>query len=126
LLKADVAVAVGEIRDMWPPLWEFLKAGFDEVFKLASARFQIAFKEAWDTITTYITYSGPLQHNADVVARKTAEIAAKAKAAADALTADAQKGLEAAFRNFDAGMANVTDSGATKASKEQVEKLKAL
>ena len=45
LLQLELAIAVGQITDLWPPLWAFIQEGFDAVWELVVFRFKTGFRE---------------------------------------------------------------------------------
>lgn len=46
LMQAGLLLALAQLRQLWPPLWEFIKAGFSAVWEFASNTFVTKFKEA--------------------------------------------------------------------------------
>ncbi len=43
-------IAISQIRDLWAPLWEYIKSGFQNLAKLVSASFSVAFNESLQSL----------------------------------------------------------------------------
>jgi len=46
LARAGMELAVSQMQDLWPPLWEFIKNGFRVLADLAGSQFEAAFLKA--------------------------------------------------------------------------------
>jgi hypothetical protein len=46
LLKAGFALAVAQVKQLWPPLWKFVQDGFIALWDLVSAKFELSFGQA--------------------------------------------------------------------------------
>lgn len=46
IAAAGFGLAVAQIKELWPPLWQFIKAGFAALWKLVSSQFEVEFNRA--------------------------------------------------------------------------------
>ncbi len=46
IMQGGFALAVSQIRDLWPPLWRFIQRGFDAVWDLMADTFKLKFLQA--------------------------------------------------------------------------------
>lgn len=54
LMKAGFNLAVSQIKDLWPPLWTFLREGFTVVWELIASVFAIAFRNTLASILNQV------------------------------------------------------------------------
>jgi TP901 family phage tail tape measure protein len=99
LLRAGADVAVNQLQDLWPPLWQFIRIGFKSLGEVVATEFQLSFYSMMADLAGKIATLGGIL-GADVVAAirfrqmigGTEELSARKDAAEKALS-DAQKGF---------------------------------
>jgi hypothetical protein len=147
LLVQGARLAVSQVRDLWPRLWDVLADGFEALWKLAAAQFTLSFTDAFNRVTDYLAIAietklddalGKALKNAVVILdaivpglKKTfdtlwpsdKDMTVTAKAALDKQQAQAKAHIEDAKALLEASLDNFSlpfDSDETKAAKNNI------
>lgn len=120
VVQAGWELAVSQVRDLWPPLWSYIKAGFSALADLVAVTFELEFSRALNNM------GAKLEKMGDVFGIKTKRIDADTKALNEATDAAIASRLTLAERNLaDAAKAfGVTESAGTRAARATLEGLK--
>lgn len=119
ILLAGVSLAVNQLRDLWPPLWTFIKDGFSALADFASQEFEFKFVTALINVGRRVIELGDVFGIVSDEFKKSVDEMNKGEAerSASALTVARAK-MERAMKGF-----KVVDSAETKKSREEVESL---
>lgn len=122
LLQAGAMLAINQVRDLWPPLWQFIQEGFSALWNLVTARFQSGFyamlaQAARGAIRIWALVAGPLANQIagpleEAVAQFQQGAVLDGQIAANA----AQQRLRQAVNNF-----RVVDSAETQQARRELE-----
>lgn len=122
ILQAGAALAVSQIRDLWPPLWTFIQAGFTAVWTAVSDIFVTSFEQAISKVfAEFIKFAAILSPLLGIGVKEVQKAQADLdKAAAERrklAIAKAELDIKKAIADF-----GVEDSPATKKAREELKK----
>jgi hypothetical protein len=120
LLAAGLKLAIAEIRELWPPLWKFIKEGFDTLGLYVAIVFKTRFQVA---LHSFVLDSGEVLDVLGVFTEERKKNIKKVAEDSKVILEEASK-LTARQLELKAGMFKVEEGEDTKKAREEFEKLR--
>lgn len=120
LIQAGFWLAVNQVKDLWPPLWSFIQAGFGSMSQLVATVFQASFLQAITNVLAAVAKASDLfgiwTPGIDREVKKINELAVKTRELAVTIAKAQMKNALAGFK--------VEESQATKDARAEVDKVR--